>query len=225
MNFYRRLRIILFLVLTIGVIHIGSDLLAQEKSNNKPEAQKTDRLFNEIFRPSDPQNDQSLHTGEIGQVLDMRLSAGWRRGERRGSIAYSQAFHLKSNADVMLVFSYRGYRLSRGAASEFTKILSQYPGNVSSADFHSLPEIIGPNVSKINFVIDAIRVDVLNNKKVLSVEGRYSKDPVRRLTLYIDADRSEPGTVVQEISYIAPVAEFDKHIEDIRASFRSILWK
>jgi hypothetical protein len=75
------------------------------------------------------------------------------------------------------------------------------------------------------FAIEGVRVEMINGRRVLSIEGRYRRDRYRDLTIYVDADRSEPGTVVQEIRYLAPSAFFDRHLEDIRDAFRSIVWK
>jgi len=181
--------------------------------------------FEEIFRAPGSEGAKGLNTGEIGQARNMRLPAGWRPGERHDGRIFSQAFHLESNAGVTLVFRYRGYRVSKEAASEFVRILAQKPGHASLPDSGSLREIIGILAHTDVFAIETARVESINGRHVLSTQGRYHKDRCHELTIYVDADRSEPGTVVQEIHYLAPSAVFDQYLEHIRDAFRTIVWK
>lgn len=188
-------------------------------------AQESERLFDEIFQTNKPQQARGLHTGEIGQVRDMILPPGWRQGERRGGQIFSLAFHPASNPEASLVFRYRGFRVSKEAAAGFSSILSQKPGKLDHTDLRSLPEIIG-NIAKPEvFSFDHVLIEEINGRRVLSIKGNYTNEHSGLFALYGDADRSAPGTVVQEISFSAPPVVFERYLPEMIESLHTILWK
>ena len=73
------------------------------------------------------------------------------------------------------------------------------------------------------FALSSARVEDLNGKKVLVVEGQYTQSGDKIHAVYVDADGS--GRFVQEIFYQSPKDEYDAYWKEAGKEFKTIDWK
>lgn len=184
-----------------------------------------ERLFDQVFDAPSPPAGAELHTGKIGQVLDLRLPAGWRRGNRRDEAFFSQAFHPTADPRVALVFRYRGHRIGAAASARLGHLLAREPGVIDVAEVRQLDEILGELARDEEFAIESATVEAVQGRRVLAIEGRYRNHPVRKLAFFVEADRAPAGTAVQELVFVAPNEAYARYLPDVRGALASIVWR
>ncbi len=162
----------------------------------------------------------------IGQVDTLKLPPGWKEGQSlkpTGGASLLREFHPTDNKDVKLCFFYRGTRISEAGGKDFHKIIEQPPHILSSSEVESLRETLREKANPQEFKTLVAKTEDIDGKRVLVIEGSYSKTDTESRTILVDSDGS--GTAVQEIFYQAPKSDYAQHLPVAIAALKSIRWK
>lgn len=172
----------------------------------------------------DPNKTSSIVS--IGQVDTLKIPPGWKEGKAAkpaGGASLLREFHPADNQEVKLCFFYRGTRISDTTGKKFHKVIEHPPHILSSSEVESLREILREKANPAVFKAAAAKTEDIDGKRVLIVEGRYSKTDTETRTIFVDSDGS--GTAVQEIFYQAPKADYARHLQVASNALKSIRWK
>lgn len=159
--------------------------------------------------------------------MSMPIPEGFAKGAVINESYALTEYPLTDNPDVKLNLFYRGHRMSAGASTSFDKLLKD--GNVgdriSNPQAEPLNEVLDDKGNPANFRVMSAKIEELDGRKVLMVEGEYTKEGLRSRTYYVNApDTVRPGSVVQEITYLAPNAEYDSHLLKVNRSIKALKW-
>ena len=165
-----------------------------------------------------------LDHGQIARVL---LPPGWIESELKASsgadAGESRQFHPGDSPEVALCLRYRGAKLSAEAGRLFSDLVQQPIHKLSRPEIRSLKEILKVSADPFVFTLRDARTEDRLGKRVLIIEGRYNEDQKDSYEILIDAQGT--GRVVQEISFLAPKADFARYLFQVRAALKSIQWK
>jgi len=164
-----------------------------------------------------------------GQIDSIDFPEGWVAGKPQpnpgiGARSYREVFR-KDNPDTSVSFFYRGLPINDQSAHNFRDVLSKPPHALSEQEKESLKDVLSTKtpVGSDQFKMTDARVEDLNGKKVLVVEGQYTKSGDKIHAVYVDADGT--GRVVQEIFYQSPADQYAKYWKQADRAFKSIDWK
>ncbi len=164
-----------------------------------------------------------------GQIDSMSFPEGWVAGKPQenpgiGTRSYREVYR-QDHPDTVVGFFYRGLPIGDEAALNFRDLLSKPSHTLSEQEKQSIREVLATKtpVGSDQFAFSTARVEDLNGKKVLVVEGQYTKSGDKIRAVYVDADGS--GRVVQEIYYQSPKDEYDVYWKEAQRAFQSIDWK
>jgi hypothetical protein len=166
---------------------------------------------------------------DIGQISDMKLPAGFVPGKQSGAGSGGndsfQEYHSGADPNVKVYFEYRGHRMSQDSSDKFHQLLGAPAHNLPQAELNQLGEVIQDKGQSGSFQISTAKTQDINGKRVLMVEGDYvnQNPPLRARSLYIDSDGT--GSAVQEVTFQAPTASFNKNVVQGTRSLGSINWK
>lgn len=154
----------------------------------------------------------------------MELPDGWVEclPEKHTSGDFLKEYRAPENANVKLLFYYRGNRIGSGGAADFLKVLSLPDHELSEEEFSSVDLVIRNASDPDYFLLSSSRTEEINGKRVLVVEGIWKKGGLVDLGLYIDSDKT--GSAVQEIHFEAPQSEYELFVDQAEKSLRTIVW-
>lgn len=198
-------------------------------------ADELDRLFDEAIigapkahRTKSQDQNPPIEIHNYGKLSSLVMPVGWIEDKPESGETDSRRcreFHPQVNKSVRLVFFFRGTRASPEAAEQFRLVLSKRAHVLSPAELKKLGEILRDKAEPERFKIMVAATRELNGSRVLVVEGSYLDTNNKReaYAMFIDGDGS--GSIVQEISFLAPKREYPSFFADATSSFKSIQWK
>jgi len=164
---------------------------------------------------------QILHHGQI-ELLS--LPDSWKEGPSRHGpwLEFERSFFPSEGGKAKLMLWYRGAPISDEGANRLTELMKKpnkilLPSELTSIsetlDWMSLPE---------TFRIMAARIDEINDRKVLVIEGRYLPEE----TDYYAVLLQNPGAAayIQEIYFQAPKDDYPRFIRDAKTAIAGIQW-
>lgn len=159
-----------------------------------------------------------------GYVKSMNLPPGWiDQSKPRPAWAgpYWRIFRPSADSKVRLSFFDRGRPLTDTAAQDMHKLLSNAPAMLTAEDLQTIREVIRDAALVDEFQFRNARSHILNGRRVIIIEGRWSE--LQEDCLWVIASQPQSAWVY-EIVYQAPEGEFSKYFETIRACIMSVEW-
>lgn len=167
-----------------------------------------------------------LEVANFGVVSSFTLPANWVEsnfGQGEPQQGRSRIFNQSDTPSAQLCFFFRGHRVSEQAAANFLTLLSSPDHFLKSSEFKSVAEIVRDLGNTATFKLLQAATRQVNNKRVLTVEGRFVQSGQDTYSIFADVDGS--GTIVQEIHYQAPKLEFTRYLAEVRAAITSLQWR
>ena len=146
-----------------------------------------------------------------GQIKLLNLPEGFEEisiGEPQSETL--REFQIPDQEKVRLCLFYRGYPVSKKAGDFFRNLLAGKPHVLKSEEIRNLAEILDDAAYPDLFIPFIIKTELINDKAILSVEGRWKQQEWDTTSLFIDADGS--GCIIQQV------------IGQIKKCLRSIEW-
>lgn len=191
------------------------------------------RLESNRKRKSQSTSAATTRKAPVGTISEFRsllmpLPENFVQGKTTNDVFSQSEYQLKGDNQVLLQFFYRGQRMSEPAAKAFLNLLNSNKAGDNVKDLQKAPlsEVLMDRGDPAKFKIAAAKIEQLDGKKALMVEGTYLKEPWQSRTYYVAAEDSRrPGSVVQEINYLANKAKYEKHRPQVLRSLKAIDWK
>lgn len=160
-----------------------------------------------------------------GALANMSMPPGWTAGESNylpGHHSYQEFLPKDASDDrtrIQIVDRERSIPSQEQQA--LNRIFAAGDHRLTRGEQLALGSILGNKQDSSDFRIDRAWTQGLNGKQVLMVEGEFTGNHVKNLSMIVDKD----GAGTQEISYLAPVDDFNASRPAAERSFNSIKWK
>lgn len=167
-----------------------------------------------------------LEITNFGVVATCRLPAGWVENVAPAADTQSvrfREFHPADHPAAKICFFFRGHRVTESAAGDFQKLFSKADHYLTPSEFKSLAEILRDLADEAAFKLLQAATRDLSGRKVLTVEGRFIRSEHDTYSVYVDVDGS--GSIVQEVHYQAPKADYPRYLKEVKLSVDSIQWR
>lgn len=132
-------------------------------------------------------------------------------------------FVCPTSDNTQLLFRFRGHPVDPDSGRQFIKLLQANQKMLLPSEMQSIQTIINDINIDSDFRILAARLESINGRKVVTLQGRWWESAMDALSIYIAAD--DEGSYIQEIHYLAPKDEFASHMPVIKRALASIQWK
>jgi hypothetical protein len=214
-----------FLLIAVAVAVKAADTGTQaEKEETRKE---TDKLFKELFDPPPEAGSRkpSAFLQRHGAVQGMRIPGEWVEWRSDIGIFHKLGFHARDRSDVNVYSYFVWSPESRKNAENLLRVLKNPPHPLARDEIQSLRPVIDrlSESAPGEFDIRSAKTQDLNQRRVIVVEGRWSK---HRLDAYIVlVDASGCGKLAQQLAYTAPPADYRRRLGDAQAAFDSIFWR
>lgn len=116
---------------------------------------------------------------------------------------------------------YRGQPIDAESCENLMRLLSERAQILTKSKVHSVNRVLGNMAEESVFKTLMIRTETIQNRNVLSIEGRWSNG-YDAYGLFMP---EEPGSsTIIELHYQAPKEEFRKNLAAMKAALSSITW-
>lgn len=149
----------------------------------------------------------------LGAIEELSTPYDWVQGkkvENAGGLAYSYQWNPPGRPEVAICVSVPAQLSKEADGRTFNEIISKGEGyQLSPAEIASLRGTIGEKANPQAFTPTAAVVREIEGHKVLAISGEYTgKAPRRSEAVYVPV--TVDGRLVQEVSYTAPTASFQR---------------
>jgi hypothetical protein len=216
-----------FLVITVAIAVNAADPDTRTQAEKEETKKELDKLFKELFDPSPEVGSRKppAFLGRHGAVERMRIPGEWVEWRSDIGIFHKLGFHRRGRSDIN-VSSYFVWSPESGKNAEnFLRVLKKPPHPLSRDEIQSLRPVIDrlSESAPGEFEIRSAKTRDMNQRRVLVVEGRWTKHRVDAYLVLVDA--SGCGKLAQQLAYTAPVADYRLRLADAQAAFDSIFWR
>lgn len=160
-----------------------------------------------------------------GQIRLMETPPGWKTFGLEHINQSTQTvvrYVFPQNARVQLLFRYRGYPVDEESGRRFMRLLEDRVGMLNPAEYESIANVINFVDIDTSFSLLMARVEVLSNRKVVIVRGRWWNSNVDVMSVYIPGDPS--GCFIQEIHFLGPSEQYASYQLIIKRALNTIQW-
>lgn len=162
-----------------------------------------------------------------GQVKQMSLPDGWievpDKQRDQFDLRSLRKFVHPSNSDVQLCLYHRGTPVTDDSAERLQDLLDDdRPHLLSPQELLRVQQVLGDFFIEEAFHLLSARVETINKRKVLEVKGRWKQQNLDTICIFTQV--AEAPALIQEIYYVAPVAEYSRHLPLATAAINSIVW-
>ena len=161
-------------------------------------------------------------------IASFSLPDGWRefevpdQGFTQATVREFRPAESVNDAVSMCVYN-RGLAMDDGSASCFRSLITAPSHHLTPAEIGQQEELLKEAADSDRFSMLDARTEEINGRKALVIEGRWIKSQTDMIRIYLDI-RGD-GRFVQELFFSAPRADYESHIRQMRACFKSIKWK
>jgi hypothetical protein len=216
-----------FLVIAVAVAVNAAEPDTRTQAEKEQTKKELDKLFKELFDPSpEPGGRRPFAVLQRhGAVEGMRIPGEWVEWRRDIGIFHKLGFHARGRSDVNVYSYFVWSPESRKDSEGFLQALKNPPHPLARDEIQSLKPVIDRLTESApgEFDIRSAKTQDLNQRRVIVVEGRWTKHRVDAYTILVDA--SGCGKLAQQLAYTAPTADYRRRLADAQAAFASIFWR
>jgi hypothetical protein len=134
-------------------------------------------------------------------------------------------FHARGRSDTNVYSYFVWSPEDRENAENFLRVLKNPPHPLARHEIQSLKPVIDrlSESAPGEFEVRSAKTRDLNQRRVIVVEGRWTKHRVDAYLVLVDA--SGCGKLAQQLAYTAPSADYSRRLSDAKAAFDSIFWR
>lgn len=210
----------------LSLMAAGTDGRTQAE---KDAAQKeADELFKELF-DSTPgvqgKREPSAFLDRHGAINTMRIPGAWVSWRQDIGIFHKLGLHPRGRKDIHL-YSYFVWRAEHEKrAAHLLRVLQSPVHSLTQDELNSLRPVLEPLIGwpSNEFDIRSASTQDLNRRRVVVVEGHWTKHRARANMILVDA--SGCGKLPQLVAFTAPTNEYSRLLPDALAGFKSIHWR
>lgn len=161
-----------------------------------------------------------------GAISRARLPDGWTAGKevKNANIGYEEFVPPGATGrDTRIHFLQHAIPIPKSEAENFRNLLSMPDHQLSKAEIASLGEVMDSKQNPADFRTDRAWTEMVNDKRVLMVEGEFLHD--NKKTLSMIADKKGTGTNIQEVSFRAPATDYSTYKPQAEQTMKSVEWK
>lgn len=135
--------------------------------------------------------------------------------------AFKRQFRSFATPTSELFIFYRGQPIDAESCESLMRLLSERAQILTKSKVSSISRVLGNMAQESVFRALMIRTETIQERNVLSVEGRWSNGN-DAYSLFMP---EEPGSsIIIELHYQAPKEEFRKNLAAMKAAFSSLTW-
>lgn len=157
-------------------------------------------------------------------IMALDLPSGWfEDSPETGPLvtSFKRRFHSFAAPTSEIFVWFRGQPIDSDSCENLMRLLSERAQILTKSKVNSIINVLGNMAHESVFRALMIRTEVISDRNVLSVEGRWSngKDAY---ALFLP---EEPGSSrIIELHYEAPKEEFRTNLAAVKAAFASLKW-
>ncbi|HEY9868002.1 MAG TPA: hypothetical protein V6D08_02240 [Candidatus Obscuribacterales bacterium] len=164
---------------------------------------------------------------DYGQIHSIDLPPGWIESTEKFVSGVGtrslRMFHPPEAPSAALCFYYRGLRITAQDGEHFRRLLHEPAHRLTDQEVSSVGLVLRDKSAPAEFTISNARTEDINKKRVLIVEGTYTRLQQDVFHIFLDSDGT--GTAVQEIYFQAPSELYLNYLTDAKAALYSIEWR
>lgn len=158
-----------------------------------------------------------------GQIGTLALPDGWNEGQpdRGMGLALTRNFFPPDNQGHFALM-YRGVPVTEASGNLLSNLLMLGERELTAAQMRSLDEILMWIHKTPDFQLKEARIISLNGRNVLMFQGSYVPNETDYYIIMVQVP-TDP-TLIQEIRFSAPKAQFARYMPQIQDAIANIQW-